>query len=115
MIAINLNIDYLSGQLLLFAFKNSLNYFPSLFIFFGLLSGDCSGNEDWMSLFRYGGIINTILLDKRCCPFLHEEACYSLWEIFTFSLGFYYTSKSVHSSLLSSLLSCTIIIHTVYY
>lgn len=65
MIAINLNIDYVSGRLLLFAVKNGLNYFLSVFVFLGLLSGDCNGNEAWMSLFRYGGIINTTVSDKE--------------------------------------------------
>lgn len=65
MIAINLNIDYVSGCLLLFALKNCLNCFRSVFVFSGLLSGDCDGNEAWMSLFRYGGIINTTVSDKE--------------------------------------------------
>ncbi len=65
MIAINLNIDYVSGRLLLFGLKNGLNYFLSVFVFLGLLSGDCNGNEAWMNLFRYGGIINTTVLDKE--------------------------------------------------
>lgn len=65
MIAINLNIDYVSGRPLLFALKNGLNCFLSVFVFLGLLSGDCDGNEAWMSLFRYGGIINTTVSDKE--------------------------------------------------
>lgn len=69
MIAINLNIDYVSGRLLLFALKNGLNYFLSAFIFLGLLSGDCNGNEARMSLFRYGGVINATVLDKEVALF----------------------------------------------
>lgn len=65
MIAINLNIDYVSGRLLLFALKNNLNYFLSVFVVLWLLSGDCNGNEAWMSLCRYRGIINATVLDKK--------------------------------------------------
>lgn len=48
-VALNLNIDYISRRLLLFAVKNTLNCFLSVCVFSGQVSRDCNGNEAWTS------------------------------------------------------------------
>lgn len=66
MIAINLNIDYVSGRPPFVCSEKtvlitSFQYFHSQ----GFCRGDCNGNEAWMSLFRYGGNINLTVSDKE--------------------------------------------------